>query len=73
MTKQEINTILKIIFKKYVRIKGEINDDLQLSLMWDYKNPPDILSYTPPIEDLERLLNFGFEEEENVEMFDMKI
>ena len=45
----------------------------QMCLLWSIDEPPDILENTEALNELEKEINFNFDEEEAVEIFDMNI
>lgn len=63
---------LFIILKKYVSGKKP-NEKSQMCLIWSTLNPPDILTETDQMEDLETAFNIDFSEDEAVLIYDMTV
>jgi hypothetical protein len=67
--------IYKKICKVYRIYSGDSNPKptSQMCLIWSGDDPPDILENTEALIDLENELNFGIEEKDAVEIFNMNI
>ena len=72
ITREDILNKLLALHRKYSGMRKTTTNS-QMCMLWSVTYPPDILENTPPLDDLESFLNFGFEEEEAVTFYDMDI
>lgn len=63
---------LLILFKTYVPEK-EPKEESQMCLIWSTVNPPDILTETEQINDLESAFDIDLSEDEAVQIYNMTI
>ncbi|MCW5590455.1 MAG: hypothetical protein KIT27_12455 [Legionellales bacterium] len=62
---------LHAIYDKHRRKYRGNSDSKQMCCMWSTSNPPDALSDTQPILDIEDAFNITIGEDEAVEIYDM--
>ncbi len=60
------------LHKKYSNERYS-HEESQMCVLWSTDYPPDVLENTPPLDELEEALGFGFYEEDAVEFYDMEI
>ena len=64
---------LRVIYDKHRKKYRGNSDTEQMCCMWSTNNPPDSLSDTQPIFDLEDAFNIEIDEDEAIEIYDMKL
>jgi hypothetical protein len=64
---------LQAIYDKHRRKYRHHSNTKQMCCMWSTKNPPDTLSDTQPIEDIEFAFNIAIDEDEAVKIYDMTL
>ena len=64
---------LHAIYDKHRRKYRGNPDSKQICCMWSTNNPPDTLSDTRPIYDIEDAFSIEIDEDEAVEIYDMKL
>jgi len=69
------NDIYNKICNVYRKHSGDLNPEptSQMCLLWSGDDPPDILENTEPLNDLESELNFGIDEDDAVNLFDINL
>lgn len=72
MTKNQIIQELIKIHKNFSD-ERKSNEYSQMCTLWSTSNPPDVLECTPPLDEIEKVFDFGFTEDEAVEFYDMDI
>jgi len=72
MSKAEIIQILISVHKKYSNARVS-NETSQMCTLWSTSNPPDILEGTAPLNEIEEAINYGFYEEDAIEIYDKEI
>lgn len=56
--------------KNVIRIRQHQNN---YAAMWSIINPPDIIEETPPFIDIEKAFNISIDEDDCLELYDMKL
>jgi hypothetical protein len=64
---------LHVIYERHRRKYRGNPDSKQMCCMWSTNNPPDMLTGTQPICDIEKAFNIEIDENEAVEMYDMTL
>lgn len=64
---------LYAIYDKHRRKYRGNSDTKQMCCMWSTNNPPDTLSNTRPIYDIEDAFSINIDENEAVEIYDMNL
>jgi len=72
LTKKQIILALIKIHKKYSDERRS-NENSQMCTLWSISNPPDVLEWTLPFDEIVDVFDYGFSEDEAVEFYDMDI
>jgi hypothetical protein len=73
-TKIARQTLLAIYEKHRRKYRGNNSTTKQMCCMWSTNNPPDSISDTQPIYDIEKAFNINLDdEEEAMEIYDMTL
>lgn len=72
ITKEELVEQLLLIHRKYSD-ERESTLESPMATMWSTSDPPDLISYTPPLEEIEDFVQCFFEEEDAILFYDMNI
>ncbi len=72
ITREDVLNKLLTLHRKYSGMRKTTTKS-QMCMLWSVDDLPDILENTEPLDELEDLLGFGFEEEEAVTFYDMDI
>ncbi len=64
---------LNDIYNKHQRKYCGNPDSKQMCCMWSTNNPPDVLSGTQPLCDIEKAFDINIDENEALELYDMDL